>query len=539
MNLFGFDISRSKKSKKQDSEILAANLADQPKSFVPPTSEDGSQAIAAGGYYGQFLDLDGDAAKSDVELIRKYRMSAEQPECDSAISDIVNETIVSDDDTGPISLNLDKLEQPASIKKEIKTEFDNLLRILNFKSNGSDIFRRWYVDGRLYYHIITDEDNPSNGIQELRAVDALKIRKVREIVEERDPSSGTKIVKVAREYFLYQEGGMQKTEVGVQVAKDSICYVPSGLLDSTRKKVLSHLHKAIKPVNQLRMMEDAQLIYRLARAPERRIFYIDVGNLPKGKAEEYLRSVMNQYRNKIVYNAQTGELVDDRKHMSMLEDFWLPRREGGRSTQIDTLPGAQTLNMDDILLFQKKLYRSLNVPIGRLETESGFNLGKSSEISRDEVKFQKFIDHLRLKFSVLFLELLKIQLILTGVITEDEWPEIKEFIQVDYRKDNHFSELKNGEILANRLALLDSIQPYVGEYYSKTWVKKNVLNMTDEEMEEMDDEISQEGSDIELQDQQTAELEAQAFGDPTGALPPPEDPRKPKKSGVGKKPGRK
>ena len=460
LQFFGFTLDRVKPG--QDRDLLRQkNQEEQPASFVPPTSDDGSTAIAAGGYYGQYLDLEGDAAKTDVDLIRKYRISAEQPECDMAIEDIVNESIVHEEHEAPVDINLDDLEQPNSIKKEIKAEFDRICQLLNFNLNGQDIFRRWYVDGRLYFHIIVNEENRDEGILELRAVDALRIRKVREIKEETDSTTGAKIIKTLDEYYLYQDGGLQKSDVGLKINKDAVCYVPSGILDASRKRVLSPLHKALKPVNQLRMMEDALVIYRLSRAPERRIFYIDVGNLPKGKAEEYMRHIMNQYRNKLVYDAVTGEIRDDRKHMSMLEDFWLPRREGGRGTEISTLPGGENLSqIDDIVFFQKKLYRSLNVPISRLEPDTGFNLGKSSEITRDEVKFQKFINKLRKKFSALFFELLRVQLILKGVITEEDWAELKESIRFDFRKDNFFSEMKDSEILTGRIEQLNAIMPF-------------------------------------------------------------------------------
>jgi len=350
MQIFGFQITRKTGGEKDIDKKIG--------SFVPPNTDDGSTAIAAGGYYGQYLDIDGDTVKTDSELIRKYRMTAEQPECDQAIEDIVNEAIVADDDTSPVEITLDDLNQPKGIKDQIRTEFENVVRLLNFNSAGHEIFRRWYIDGRLHYHIIIDDKSPKKGILEVRPIDSLKIRKVREVRDEIDPATGAKILKEIGEYFVYQENTLQRNDVGLKISKDAICYVPSGLLDSTRKKVLSHLHKAIKPVNQLRMMEDSLVIYRLARAPERRIFYIDVGNLPKGKSEEYLRSIMNQYRNKMVYDAQTGELRDDRKHMSMLEDFWLPRREGGRGTEISTLPGGENLGqIEDILFFQKKMYR--------------------------------------------------------------------------------------------------------------------------------------------------------------------------------------
>jgi hypothetical protein len=557
MQFFGWTLSKKDPNTPQQQK---KNLDSQPKSFVPPTSEDGSSAVASGGYYGQYLDLDGDTAKTDVDLIRKYRVAAEQPECDSAIEDVVNEAIIADDEAGAVNLNLDKLDQPDSIKDEIKEEFDNILSLMNFNMNCTDIFRRWYVDGRLYYHIIVDEASRAEGIQELRAIDALRIRKVREIKEERDQETGAKIIKVVSEHFLYQDGGMQKADVGLKINKDAICYVPSGILDATRKRVLSPLHKAIKPVNQLRYMEDSLVIYRLARAPERRIFYIDVGNLPKGKAEEYLRTIMNQYRNKIVYDAQSGEIRDDRKHMSMLEDFWLPRREGGRGTEITTLPGGDNLGqIEDIIYFQKKLYRALNVPVSRMEPDQGFNIGKSSEISRDEIKFQKFVDKLRKKFSNLFFELLKIQLILKSVIIEEDWLEMREQMSVDFRKDNHFTELKDTEILTARLTTLQLLQPYVGKYYSEYWVRRNVLQQSDEEIDELDKEIAAEGSQVAAIDPMTGlpnaaatpedqmaaaqvlnptpiiQQQAPAEDDSDGSKGPPADGKAPKKAPAGKK----
>jgi hypothetical protein len=511
MEIFGFQITRKAGDKQRGVEK-------RPASFVPPSTDDGSTAIAAGGYYGQYLDIDGDSVKTDSELIRKYRMTAEQPECDQAIEDIVNEAIVADDDMSPVEVNLDDLDQPKSIKEQIRLEFDNVVKLLNFNSAGHEIFRRWYIDGRLHYHIIIDDNSPKKGIIELRPIDSLKIRKVREVKDEIDHNTGAKILKEVGEYFVYQENTLQRNDVGLKISKDAVCYVPSGLLDSTRKKVLSHLHKAIKPVNQLRMMEDSLVIYRLSRAPERRIFYIDVGNLPKGKAEEYLRGIMNQYRNKMVYDAQTGELRDDRKHMSMLEDFWLPRREGGRGTEITTLPGGENLGqIDDIIFFQKKMYRSLNVPITRMETETGFNLGKSSEISRDELKFQKFINRLRKRFSQLFFEILRTQLLLKGVITQDDWSEFKEKIRIDFRKDSYFTESKNNEILRDRLAMLDSLQNHLGKYYSVEWVRRNVLKQTDEEIDNMDSQIEQEVKEGILPD--PAAVNA-SRGDGDGGMPP-------------------
>ena len=509
--LFGWKFEKLSDAEQRD------KLDTQAVSFVPATTDDGSTAISTAGYYGQYLDLDGDSAKTDTDLIRKYRVASEQSECDQAIDDIVNEAIVNDHDDLPASLNLEKLEQPASIKKLVRAEFDHICMLLDFSNNAQDIFRKWYIDGRLFYHVIVDETAPENGIQELRYIDSMKIRKVREIKDEVDPLTGAKIIKNVDEYYLYQDSGLQRSDIGLKISKDAVCYVPSGILDASRKRVLSALHKAIKPVNQLRMMEDSLVIYRLARAPERRIFYIDVGNLPKGKAEEYMRTIMNQYRNKLVYDAQTGEIRDDRKHMSMLEDFWLPRREGGRGTEIATLPSGDNLGqIDDIIYFQKKLYRSLNVPIGRLQdADGGMFTNKATEVARDEIKFQKFVDRLRKKFSIMFFELLRTQLILKGIITLEDWPQFREDITVDFRQDNHFTELKESEILTDRLTLLQSIQPYIGKYYSDGWVRKNILRQTDEDIEIMDEEMAQDGSAQAAEDQRQAELEAIANPQPT------------------------
>lgn len=483
-NLFGFEIKRKTDEKEEKRKA----------SFVPPTTEDGEGYIVnAGGYFGSYVDMEGTSARTERDLILKYRDIAQQPECDAAIEDIVNESIVSDEDSYPVSLVLDDLEQPERIKEMIREEFEYINELLNFNWYGHDIFRRWYIDGRLYYHKIIDENNPKRGILELRSIDSTKIRKVREIKEERDPRTGVKLIKSINEYYIYQSDVLSKANQGLKIAKDSICYVTSGVLDPSRRKVLSYLHKALKPVNQLRMMEDSLVIYRLARAPERRIFYIDVGNLPKGKAEEYLRNIMAKYRNKMVYDANTGEMKDDRKHMSMLEDFWLPRREGGRGTEITTLPGGENLGqIDDIVYFQKKLYKSLNVPVNRLEQEAQFTLGRSSEITRDELKFQKFISRLRKKFSALFIDLLKTQLVIKGIFTEDEWNDIKQNINIDFLQDNHFTELKNAEILRDRVATLREVNEYVGTYFSREWVRKNILKQTDEDIEEIDNQIDEE-----------------------------------------------
>ena len=479
-DFFGFEIKRKK--------------GEEPISFVPDTESDGAGVITTGGHFGAYVDLDGDNAKNEAELIIKYRDIASQPECDAAISDIVNDSIVGDHDSSPVNIVLDKVETSDNIKDVIREEFDNILSMLNFNNTAHDIFRKWYIDGRLPYHIVIDNANPKKGIQELRYIDPLKLRKVKEVEESKDPKTGATLVKSSQEYFIFMNSTMgDKNTTGLKIHKDSIAYCTSGMLDPSRKRILSHIQKAIKPVNQLRMMEDSLVIYRISRAPERRIFYIDVGNLPKGKAEEYLRGIMNQYRNKLVYDASTGDIKDDRKHMSMLEDFFLPRREGGRGTEITTLPGGENLGqIDDILYFQKKLYRSLNVPLNRLEQESQFSLGRSTEISRDEVKFKKFVDRLRKKFSDLFVQLLKTQLILKGIITRSDWDNWKEDITFDFIEDNYFSELKYNEILRERFEMLQSMDEYIGKYVSHQWVRKNILRQSDEEIEEMQKQIEEE-----------------------------------------------
>ncbi len=483
--LFGFEIKRKAEEKEERKKV----------SFVPRDDEDGAgHVVNAGGYFGQYLDTSGSNVKNEADLILKYRDIASQPECDAAIDDIVSEAIVSDDDSSPVDIILDDLDQPDRIKKMIREEFENVMALLNMNWYGHDIFRRWYIDGRLFYHKIIDDKQPKRGIIELRPVDPTRIRKVKELVKEKDPKTGTEIVVGQNEFYMYQDKAMNKSNQGLKIAPDSIAYVTSGVLDPTRKKVLSYLHKALKPVNQLRMMEDSLVIYRLSRAPERRIFYIDVGNLPKGKAEEYVKGIMNNYRNKMVYDASTGEMKDDRKHMSMLEDFWLPRREGGRGTEITTLPGGENLGqIDDILYFQKKVYKSLNVPSSRLEQEAQFSLGRSSEITRDELKFQKFISRIRKKFASLFVDILRTQVILKGIVTEDEWLEIRDSINFDFLQDTHFAELKNAELLREKIGTLREVDEFVGKYYSVEWVRKNVLMQSDEDMEEIDKQIDDEG----------------------------------------------
>ena len=442
--LFGFRIERPKKAE------------GSVPSFTSPTADDGTIDIAGGGFFGQILDQDG-RERTEIDLIRRYRDIAQQPECDTAIEDIVNEGIISNEDDIAVQITLDRLPFPEKIKRKIRTEFMEVLRLLHFEAKGHDVFRRWYVDGRIFFHKIIDTKNPKQGIVELRYIDPTKIKKVRQIKKQKDNKSGVDMVEGIEEYFLYNEKGMNSAGMGgsgsgMKIAGDAIAYVPSGSIDGNSGRVLSYLHKAIKPVNQLRMIEDALVIYRISRAPERRIFYIDVGNLPKIKAEQYLKDVMNRYRNKLVYDASTGEIRDDRNHMSMLEDFWLPRREGGRGTEITTLPGGSNLGeIDDIVYFQRKLYRSLNVPISRLEAETGFSLGRSTEITRDELKFTKFVQRLRKKFTPLFTDVLKTQLVLKGIISIEEWPSMKQHIQYNFLKDGHVAELKKAELMEDKI----------------------------------------------------------------------------------------
>jgi hypothetical protein len=482
--LFGFEINRK-----------SSKVKELP-SFVPKTDEDGSGVIQAGGHFGAYIDMDGDKFKNEVDLILKYRDIASQPECDAAVEDIINESIVGNNDEAPVNLVLDELDISDKMKEAVKFEFDTVLKLLNFNAYAHDIYRKWYIDGRLPYHIIIDKSSPKKGIQELRYIDPTKLRKVKEVEEKQDPKTGAKIIEKSDEFFLFQDKLMSGAEQGLKIYPDAIAYCTSGQMDPGRKRILSYLHKALKPVNQLRMMEDSLVIYRISRAPERRIFYIDVGNLPKGKAEEYLRGIMNQYRNKLVYDASTGDIKDDKKHMSMLEDFFLPRREGGRGTEITTLPGGENLGqIDDIIYFQKKLYKSLNVPVNRLEQEAQFTLGRSSEITRDEVKFKKFIDRLRKRFSDLFMQLLKTQLLLKGIITESDWKDWKESIAFDYIEDNYFSELKQSEMLRERFEMLGNLDEYVGKYISNEWIRKNVLRQTDDEIEEIQKQIDQETKD--------------------------------------------
>ena len=482
--LFGFQITRAKDKGEQ-------------ASFVLPDPESGATTTA--GFYSEFLDIEGQT-KSESDLIRRYRSTSEHPECDLAIEDIINESINVDENRQAVSINTDNLPYSSKIKKRIRDEFSQVLKLLDFTNKAHDVFRRWYIDGRIYFHKIVDEEDPQKGIQELRYIDALKIKRIRKI-EKAETKKKSPTLKVLEDYYLYNEQGVTSANTGssgpvsasLKITADAIAMCASGLFDPSKALVLSYLHKAIKPVNQLRMIEDAVVIYRISRAPERRIFYIDVGNLPKVKAETYLKDVMNRYRNKLVYNASTGEIKDDRQQMSMLEDFWLPRREGGRGTEITTLPGGSNLGeIDDILYFQKKLYRSLNIPISRLETESGFNLGRGAEITRDEVKFTKFVQKLRKKFNVLFNNILKTQLILKGVVAEEDWLSIKENLSYMYMKDGHYAEMRDMDLLRDRLDVLNTIEPYIGMYFSKKYVQKQVFRMSDDEIESMQKEMDAE-----------------------------------------------
>jgi len=480
---FGFEIKRT--GSKTDNV-----------SFVPNTEADGAGVISTGGHFGAYIDLDGDKAKNEIDLIIKYRDIAAQPETDAAIEDIINESIVADYDESPCNIVLDKLNLSDKIKDSISKEFLHVLKLINFNQYAHDIFRKWYIDGRLPYHVIIDQNNPKAGIKELRYIDPIKLRKVKEIEEKEDPKTGAKLIVKTDEYFIFQDNSQTTHGQGVKIHPDAILYCTSGMLDPSRKRILSYLHKAIKSVNQLRMMEDSLVIYRISRAPERRIFYIDVGNLPKGKAEEYLRNIMNQYRNKLVYDASTGDLKDEKKHMSMLEDFFLPRREGGRGTEISTLPGGDNLGqIDDIIYFQKKLYRSLNVPINRLEQESQFSLGRATEISRDEVKFKKFIDRIRKRFSDIFMQALKTQLLLKEIITINDWNDWKEMITFDFIEDNYFSELKEAEMLRERYEMIATVDEYVGKYVSNLWVRKQILRQSDDDIKEQDIQIEKESED--------------------------------------------
>ena len=508
--LFGYSLERAKKGQSNG------------PSFVRKESDDAATPVAGGGYFGTAIDLDG-SYKDESDLIRRYREMSIHPECDRAVDDVVNEAIAGDRDDSPVDVDLANLEVSAAIRKKIRDEFHNVLRLLDFDKKAYDIFRRWYIDGKLYYHKVIDTKNPRRGITELRYIDPRKIRKViefeakkdRQFVDPRTMESLT--APRSAEYYVYNQKGLRGLETtGIKIASDAIAFCHSGLKDMNKNVIMSHLHKAIKALNQLRMIEDSLVIYRLSRAPERRIFYIDVGNLPKIKAEQYLRDVMSRYRNKMVYDSNTGEIRDDKKHMSLLEDFWLPRREGGRGTEITTLPGGQNLGeLTDIKYFQTQLYKALNVPPSRLESDKSFDLGKSEEINRDEIKFTKFVGRLRKKFSDLLHDLLKTQLILKGVIAPEDWEDMKEHIQYDYLYDNQFAELADLEMLEKKMEVLDKVDLYVGKYFSQDYVMRQLLHFTEQEIVEMQDQINNEIKagqvldplDAVAQEKETAEID--------------------------------
>ena len=503
--LFGFEI-KSKDKKKR-------------KTFVTPENLDGAtQVVEGGGVYGHYLDTGVDAKDENV-LIQKYREMSMSQEVDLAISDVVNEAVVHEDGKTTISLSLDNVEQSDGIKTKISNEFKSILKLLDFNKTGSDLFKKWYVDGKLYHHIIIDKDKVKDGIKELVPIDALNIQKIDEVKKEKDPVTNVEMVVDTQEYFVYTPSQSNQSFINtagselVRVAPDSISYVHSGMVDNQKQIIIGYLYKSIKPYNQLRMIEDSLVIYRLARAPERRIFYIDVGNLPKLKAEQYLRSVMDKYKQKVIYNASTGEVEDQKKQMSMLEDFWLPRRDGGRGTEISTLPSGQNLGeIEDIEYFRKKLYQSLSVPISRIEgtEQTAFNLGRASEINRDEIKFAKFIAKLRHRFSHLFTDLLRIQLILKGIINEEDWFEIKDDIDYIWTIDSHFSELKNNEIIRERFEILQTMEEYIGKFVSKEWVQKNILKQTDEDIKQMQKQIDKEKEE-EVPDEDDVDVDAEDF----------------------------
>jgi hypothetical protein len=511
IKLFGFTLGKK--------DVVQVESPEQ-RSFALPTEamDDGAVTITSNAYYGTYVDLEG-SVRNEIELVTRYREMSNHPELEMAIDDIVNEAISHDKSGKSIDIRLEKLKQPDNIKKKIIEEFQTISHLLNFSNLADDLFKRWYIDGRIYYHIVVDEKKPKEGIQELRYIDPRKIRKVREIKKGKDPKTGALIIDSMAEYYVYNDKGTttqtytSAVNAGLRIAPDAILNVNSGLMDAKNTFVISYLHKAIKPLNQLRMIEDAVVIYRVSRAPERRVFYIDVGNLPKGKAEQYLRDVMIKYKNKIVYDASTGEIRDERKHMSMLEDFWLPRREGGKGTEITTLPAGQNLGeLADVVYFRQKLLNALNVPISRLEPQQGgmIGVGKTTEVTRDEVKFAQFIDRLRNKFSQIFDKALGTQLVLKGICTKEEWNEFKENIYYDFIKDNNFAEMRDAELLRERVSLLSVVDPYVGRYYSAEWVRRNILQQSDE--------------DIKLIDKQMKKEENLGIGGPT--MPPqPEQPQ--------------
>ena len=490
--IFGFKIER--KSQETEGSSVPA--------FTLPESDDGSMMVSGAGALGYSLDMDGQY-KNEVELILKYRDMSQMSDCEIAIDNIVNDAIVVDDTLPSISIVLDKTDLTESIKKKVRTEFDTVLDLLNFNNYGHDIFRRWYIEGRLYYHIMIDENDPKRGIVELRSLDATKIKKVKNVKIDKNTDPKKAKVDIVPTY-TYNEAGLDKrSSSGIIISGDSIAYCTSGLLNPQKNAVMSYLHKAIKPLNQLRMVEDAIVIYRISRAPERRIFYIDVGNLPKLKAEQYIRDIMTRYKNRLVYDSDSGEVKDDRRHQSMLEDYWLPRREGGRGTEITTLPGGENLGqLEDVEYFQRKLYKAMHVPVSRLEAESGFSLGRESEITRDELLFSKFIKKLQTRFSILFDEVMEKQLILKHVMTAAEWSKVRDKIHYSFNADHYYTEFKQQETLSQRVDLARNMEDWVGQYYSKEWFRTHVLRQTAEEMEEIDGQIAKEKESGEYDDEE-------------------------------------
>jgi len=484
MDLFGFEIKRK-------------DTPQSEKSFVAPSDDGAIESIRAGGYYGTYMDVEG-IAQTESELIKRYRDIALMADVDTAVEDIINESIAQLENESPVEINLDEVKLSSSVRKGMAIEFENIKNILDFRDRAQDYFRRWYIDGKIYFHKVIDLENPKAGIKDIRYIDPRKIRKVREVIKSKNPT-GVLFIKEINEFFIYNDKGVTQkpgayvapeNQQGLKITKDAITFAPSGLVDSEKQIALSYLHKAIRPANQLRMMENAVVIYRITRAPERRIFYVDVGNLPKLKAEQYLKDIMDRYRNKLVYDANTGEIRDDKKFMSMLEDFWLPRREGGTGTQIDTLPAGQNLGqIEDVEYFQRKLYQSLNIPISRLEQQAGMNFGRAAEINRDEMKFTKFIIKLRRKFSVMLSDLLKTQCLLKGILTEEDWDNIKDDIEFEFSTDAYYTESKEQEILRSRVEVLNGLAAYIGTFFSKRYIQKYVLMLTDEQIEEIDTEL--------------------------------------------------
>jgi hypothetical protein len=514
-NLFGFEIRRA---------VDPVEEQEKQPTFAPEVTDDGAVVVAAGGAYGTYVDLQG-AARTEAELVTKYREMSMHPEVEKAVDDIVNEAIIIEDKGKIVQINLDDVDLSANVKKLVTKEFENILGLLNFNNTAFDLFRRWYVDGRMYYQVVIDVTKPGEGIKELRYIDPRKLRKIREVKRKRDQKSNVAQTQTVQEYFIYNEKGFQNKagEVGtatatqgLKIAPDGIVHITSGVLDPMNTVVLSHLHKAIKPLNQLRALEDATIVYRISRAPERRIFYIDVGNLPKMKAEQYLRDMMTRHKNKVVYDSSTGEIRDDRKFMTMLEDYWLPRREGSRGTEIATLPAGQNLGeLADVEYFQKKLYESLNVPATRLQSEGTFNFGQDAEVSRDEIKFTKFIDRVRMRFNMLFTSALGKQLVLKNVMTVEEWEELQDNVKFDYAQDNFFEQQKALSILNERVNALTNMVPFAGKYFSNEWIRSHVLFQSKEEMEEIDKQINKERDDP-----QYIDMSGQ-MGDPTqGAMIP-------------------